>query len=479
MFNSSKFNPADTSHHEAITSTEPLSGNIATVIKLIQYKPAVYSRLLSQETLFQIIELLNSGIPLLSQLLVIYLLNGLLKHNPALYSNITQRIQLQEIVLSWLQLHKEVFACMGDAGKKFTIKLFHLFSNKSLLLNYIITNLAKKTRHPVYSNDALIFKSTLGDGTYGSVTKALIRNSTQEVAIKKMLLNINKECAFKKSIRSFSREIKIHSKLQHKNIIAFFGVYVDKPEGSFGFILEIAEYTLKHLIDNNKKQLTQELINKFAFEIAQGLSYIHAKGMIYCDLKSSNILIKQNEIKLADFNIARFHDEEQAFVGTMNYMAPEVLLEIQGCSIASDIYSLAIVFWELAHRKIRPWKTYDINHAARIERRGLEWHRKKLFKEMKRPEIQDDIPREIVDIIKESWKTKPQHRMPLSVILDKLSALKNNDLASKNNILSSPNTASSSRATTPYSQMITAFFSTSVAKLLSRTPKSTSNKSSR
>ena len=41
-------------------------------------------------------------------------------------------------------------------------------------------------------------------------------------------------------------------------------------------------------------------------ELATGLYYLHSKGVIYADLKPSNVLINEyNKLKLSDFGLAR------------------------------------------------------------------------------------------------------------------------------------------------------------------------------
>jgi serine/threonine protein kinase len=87
-------------------------------------------------------------------------------------------------------------------------------------------------------------------------------------------------------------------------------------------------------------------------QIAEGLDFAHAKGVVHRDLKPSNImLLPDGAAKVMDFGIARARRFEGitttgAFLGTPDYVAPEVI-EGHGAEPRSDLYSLGAVFYEL------------------------------------------------------------------------------------------------------------------------------------
>lgn len=74
------------------------------------------------------------------------------------------------------------------------------------------------------------------------------------------------------------------------------------------------------------------LTQKIAYQIASGLAYLHKKNIIFCDLKSDNILVwsldvkEHTNIKLSDYGISRqsFHEGALGVEGTPGYQAPEI-----------------------------------------------------------------------------------------------------------------------------------------------------------
>jgi serine/threonine protein kinase len=85
--------------------------------------------------------------------------------------------------------------------------------------------------------------------------------------------------------------------------------------------------------------------------LADGLAYVHERGVVHRDVKPSNILISTTgEVKLGDFGIAQLHDAATltiagTMLGTVSYMAPE---QLEGTQVgpSADIWSLGIVLLE-------------------------------------------------------------------------------------------------------------------------------------
>lgn len=132
------------------------------------------------------------------------------------------------------------------------------------------------------------------------------------------------------------------------------------------------ERDLTHYTSKQGGRLEAEQGELFFSQAATALDFIHRTGIIHRDIKPSNILvINQHESRLADFGVATLPGEKSDLsdlatgVGTMDYMAPEVLAGTS-CDALSDIYSLCLSFYELLTGK-HPFQ--DIPMAKQLEAR--------------------------------------------------------------------------------------------------------------
>ena len=88
-------------------------------------------------------------------------------------------------------------------------------------------------------------------------------------------------------------------------------------------------------------------------QLAEGLAFLHASGVIHRDVKPSNVIVVDGAVKLLDFGLAleqhRQEDDlarENRVVGTAAYLAPEYLTHLQ-VSPALDVYALGVLAFEL------------------------------------------------------------------------------------------------------------------------------------
>lgn len=145
----------------------------------------------------------------------------------------------------------------------------------------------------------------------------------------------------------------LHS-LDHANVLKFYSWY--ETSAHFWLVLEYCVGgDLKGLLEQDKK-LPESSIHDLAYDLVKALQFLHSQGIIYCDLKPSNILLDEfGCMKLCDFGLARRlkdiektnpGDVPQPMKGTPCYMAPELFREGGVHSYASDFWALGCVLYE-------------------------------------------------------------------------------------------------------------------------------------
>ncbi|XP_057860186.2 cyclin-dependent kinase B1-1-like isoform X2 [Cryptomeria japonica] len=196
---------------------------------------------------------------------------------------------------------------------------------------------------------------TIGNGTYGKVYKAKVKNTGQIVAIKKAKLERDEDGIAATTLREISL---LRMLSQNLNIVRLLDVKHLKCNDGRLFVCLIFEYVdcdLRDYIDKlSKTKMPQMLIKSFMYQLFKGVSYCHGHGVIHRDLKPQNILVDKTRglLKLADFGLGRsFFLPVGALthnVMTLWYRAPEVLLGVVQYSIPVDIWSLGCIFAEMS-----------------------------------------------------------------------------------------------------------------------------------
>lgn len=184
----------------------------------------------------------------------------------------------------------------------------------------------------------------VGDGTYGSVFKAVNKKTGAIVAIKKMK---KKFFSWEECVKL--REVQSLKKLNHPNIVKLKEVIRENDE--LFFVFEYLDKNLYEVMKGQNKQLSEAVIKKYIFQILSGLAYMHKNNFFHRDMKPENLLIQNDSIcKLADFGLAREIRSRPPFtdyVSTRWYRAPEVLLRSVKYNSPIDIWAVGAIMAEL------------------------------------------------------------------------------------------------------------------------------------
>ncbi|BBM86491.1 serine/threonine-protein kinase [Candidatus Uabimicrobium amorphum] len=181
----------------------------------------------------------------------------------------------------------------------------------------------------------------LGRGGMGVVYKARHKSLNRYCAIK--VLHSEDE----NSQKQFIKEAKAMARLDHPNIAR---IYDTGIHPMYFFAMEFIEgETLTKWMEY--KPSTTRLLQIFR-QICFAVEYAHKNKIIHRDLKPDNIMVKDDNVKVMDFGIARQLDTENTFyqtgeiVGTPHYIAPELLNGFKSDE-RSDIYALGVILYNL------------------------------------------------------------------------------------------------------------------------------------
>ncbi|HZF07871.1 MAG TPA: serine/threonine-protein kinase [Thermoanaerobaculia bacterium] len=202
-----------------------------------------------------------------------------------------------------------------------------------------------KTHVGPYRIDELV-----GRGGMGVVYRGTHEHLRRQVAIKELAPELTRQPEFKE--RFFS-EARTQARLQHPNIVSVFDLIED--EDDFFIVMELVTGRScdSWLAERAGRGLALgEAVGIFS-QVLAALDYAHSEGVIHRDVKPSNILLTPDgRVKLMDFGIALLVGDKrltasQSSIGTPVYMSPEQILRPREMDHRTDIYSAAIVFFEM------------------------------------------------------------------------------------------------------------------------------------
>ena len=211
------------------------------------------------------------------------------------------------------------------------------------------------------------FGRTLGEGSYSTVLLAQDRQTHKEYAIKILdKRHIIKE----KKVKYVNIEKNTLNRLtDHPGIVRLY--YTFQDERSLYFVLDLASggELLGHL--KRMSTFSEECTRFYAAQILDTIDYMHRCGIIHRDLKPENVLLDdQMHVKITDFGTAKIlsmkpanpsmstgiplqddpqdddGDRAQSFVGTAEYVSPELLTEKNACK-ASDLWAFGCIVYQL------------------------------------------------------------------------------------------------------------------------------------
>ncbi|UCC54079.1 MAG: protein kinase, partial [Anaerolineaceae bacterium] len=197
-------------------------------------------------------------------------------------------------------------------------------------------------------NDRYSIQSLIGRGGMGAVYQAEDILLERPVAIKVVsATDLGTE-----SRTRLLQEARAAARINHPNIVAVFDIgqaeFKDQPGCSYIVMELVRGQTLRDAMPQDLDRIID-----IAIKICQALAAAEQHGIIHRDLKPENIMIADGDsIKLMDFGLARISGkarltQEGTLMGTLSYLAPEVILG-QEADPRSDLYALGVTLYEMS-----------------------------------------------------------------------------------------------------------------------------------
>ncbi|OWM66401.1 mitogen-activated protein kinase homolog 1-like [Punica granatum] len=212
-----------------------------------------------------------------------------------------------------------------------------------------------RVREIIFETDIKYYPlKPIGRGSHGVLCAALNLDTNDKVAIKK-ISNVFKD---PKTAVNTLRELMILRQIQHENIIALKHVMLPSQRTRFEdvyLVFELMKTSLHNYIQT-RKQLFEDQIRYFIFQILCGLNYLHSVNVLHRDLRPSNILVDSNcRLKICDFGLSRATARRDSkfmnpCIGAPWYRAPELLLGNNNYGPSIDVWSIGCIFAELLGR---------------------------------------------------------------------------------------------------------------------------------
>jgi hypothetical protein len=240
----------------------------------------------------------------------------------------------------------------------------------------------------------------LGIGGFGTVTLRPDPITHERIAVKHLSLGTDRV--------HLIREVESLVRLRHPRIIRILQ-WADGTVSKGGEIhMELAPNgNLRTLLESAGSGKSGPLTSatgkaRIICDIAMGMRYVHAHGIMHRDLKPSNILMDENwRAKIADFGLSRHESADgqtSGDTGTIGYAAPEQLDEDVGCTTKTDVFAFGLITYEI----ITGEKVFGESEPSRNIVRRL---RARQF-----PPVPDSFGTLMQSLIRRCWAADPRTR---------------------------------------------------------------------
>lgn len=222
-----------------------------------------------------------------------------------------------------------------------------------------------------------LVESELGHGGMGKVYLARDLSLHNRRVVIKVLLQASLGNAY--VVRKFRQEVEALARIDHPGVVSVLGAG-KLTDGKLYLVMQyVSGRTLRSEISNEGMDLERAAL--ILQQIGAALEDVHEKRIFHRDLKPENIMLQvlrsAELVKVVDFGIAKVKDSVVApstandmAVGTVLYMSPEQLRGGEQITAASDIYSMAVIAYEMLTGR-RPFNPASAPQLLEMHRAGV------------------------------------------------------------------------------------------------------------
>jgi serine/threonine protein kinase len=306
-----------------------------------------------------------------------------------------------------------------EASRRDTERLFRIvegYKAKSVpegavekLAELVLDKLSATTSDPGHLQsieyDDVQLADFLGRGSFTAVFKCRSLGVTAAAKVFRMYRQ-------SKDVEEVEEEAKLQARLRHPNVVEFIGYAVKKNQRII--VMELMAIDLAtYLIDNSNRgifPLPLLLAVDIMLQLAEAMNYLHKSGVMHRDLCAKNVLINVVEgketgifpsvqVKLTDFGMSKLDLRYPTVGGHVRWRAPEAFEIEKKYTKAADVYSFAMVFFEVLTGEV------PFAHSQRIQIDSM-------VRNGERPILSPDdhCPKHVSAVIKKCWAQRAKDR---------------------------------------------------------------------
>ena len=211
------------------------------------------------------------------------------------------------------------------------------------------------TESPYELHKDIKFIKEIDQGAFGKVIHAYETKKNLDLAIKV----INKGGVGPSLINQMKEEISILKKLNHNNIVKFYGY--TETNNQLLIQMEYIKYGTLSKWLKTKPKIREEDASIILSAVLSAVEYMHSKHICHRDIKPENIMFSEennlSSIKIIDFGLSAQHFNyltNNEYCGTFIYMAPEQI-EKKLYHFSVDIWSICILMFMLLNNGKHPF----------------------------------------------------------------------------------------------------------------------------